>query len=276
MKKHLAVLMAMPLMFVLAAPAQTSGSGSSGQNSGTSSTPPTTQSTTPTDQNSNGNVSGTSNSGSPGSQSGDMSQSSNSSNNGNMNDKMSDKHMKGEKTLEGCVIEENNAFYVEPKHGDLTRLSSSQDLTPHVGHHVKLHGMEQKGDMMSSNKNGSMDTNSSIGGGTGSGADTMSKNGSTTDTGNRSAAGSSTTASGANSGSSNSQTASNNSGNSASGMPQSDQSAGSMSNMSSTTGRKINQNKQFVVDRVEMVSETCPIKNKNMNHDSMNNNSNPK
>ncbi|MFB3917009.1 MAG: hypothetical protein ACE14M_09775 [Terriglobales bacterium] len=47
-----------------------------------------------------------------------------------------------EKTLEGCVIREETDYFLVPKRGNPVYLSSAgaANLSEHVGHHVKVHG----------------------------------------------------------------------------------------------------------------------------------------
>lgn len=154
------VLMAMTMLFALGCWAQTAGS-SSGQSAGSSQS----------GSMSNGSQSGSM---SNGSQSGNMS----NDQNGSMNSMGS---MKGEKTLKGCIESENGGYMLEEKHGKEVMLSSSQDLSAHVGHEVKVHGMWQNGSMGSSsgsmtpNSSGSMNSNPSSN--SGSMASTSSSNG---------------------------------------------------------------------------------------------------
>ena len=48
----------------------------------------------------------------------------------------------GEQTLDGCIVKEQADYFIQPESGDRERLTGSQDLSPHVGHHVKVHGLE--------------------------------------------------------------------------------------------------------------------------------------
>ena len=48
--------------------------------------------------------------------------------------------MKGEKTMKGCIQSQNGQYMLEEKGGKMMNLSSSQDLSAHVGHTVKVHG----------------------------------------------------------------------------------------------------------------------------------------
>ncbi len=51
-----------------------------------------------------------------------------------------EKGAKGEKTLHGCIRQEGSTFWLEEKGGKKVQLNSSQDLSSHVGHEVKVHG----------------------------------------------------------------------------------------------------------------------------------------
>jgi len=47
------------------------------------------------------------------------------------------------KTIEGCIVKENTDYFIQPASGERERLSSSQDLSSQVGHHVRVEGTEQ-------------------------------------------------------------------------------------------------------------------------------------
>ncbi len=120
-----------------------------------------------------------------------------------------------EKTVEGCVVRAQTDYFIFPKNGQPEHISSSgQDVSAHLGHHVKLHGTEQPS--------------------------------------------SSHTASGSTSGGTSGAAASNTPGTSGS-------SSGSTGNVGANTAGSVNEsdtgatkNKEFVVERVDMVSESCP------------------
>lgn len=131
-------MMAMTMMFALGCFAQTSSTGSNsgstaGQNSGASSS---------------GNTSS------------DQNGSMNSSGSMNGNQSMSGGSMKGDKTLKGCVQSQNGNYMLEEKHGKMVMLTGS-DLSAHVGHMVKVHGMWQSSSMSSGSTSGSMSQSSS-------------------------------------------------------------------------------------------------------------------
>jgi hypothetical protein len=132
------VMMAMTMMFALGCFAQTSDGSASGSASGSSG-----QSTSSSGSMSSG-------------QSGSM------DNNGSMSNSGA---MKGDKTLKGCIQSQNGGYMLEEKGGKTAMLNSSQDLSAHVGHMVKVHGMWQKGSMssgsMSSSNSGSTDNSGS-------------------------------------------------------------------------------------------------------------------
>lgn len=48
--------------------------------------------------------------------------------------------MKGEKKLKGCIQSSGGQYMLEEKKGKMVSLSSSQDLSAHVGHMVAVHG----------------------------------------------------------------------------------------------------------------------------------------
>lgn len=134
MKRSTAVMF-MCVMFALATFAQTSGSTNQDQNpSGSSASSPNTN---------NGN-------------SGAM-----SSQSGSMNDNMGQSSdMKGEKTLKGCIQSENGKYMLEEKNGKMAMLKSSEDLSAHVGHEVKVHGMWQNGMSADASAGGGMSNSS--------------------------------------------------------------------------------------------------------------------
>ena len=110
-----------------------------------------------------------------------------------------------EKSIRGCIVKQGSDFYLQNAKGDhkLIKLNSTEDLSAHVGHEVKVRGTE-------------------------------------------SAASASASTSGS------SQTASNSSASgSASGMPQSDVNGANVSD------------KELTVSKIDMVSDTCPIKSSN-------------
>jgi hypothetical protein len=44
-------------------------------------------------------------------------------------------------TVEGCVVRQQTAFYIQPATGDKTKLNAgNQDLSTHVGHNVRVSG----------------------------------------------------------------------------------------------------------------------------------------
>jgi hypothetical protein len=128
-------MVAMTMMFALGCFAQTSGGGSSSGSMGAGGSAQT------------GSSSGSMSSG----QSGSMD--SGSMNSGSM------KHgMKGDKTLKGCIQSQNGGFVLEEKGGKMAMLSG-QDLSAHVGHMVKVHGMWEKGSMSSGSSMNSSSSN---------------------------------------------------------------------------------------------------------------------
>jgi hypothetical protein len=140
------------------------------------------------------------------------------------------------KTIEGCIVKESTEYYLQPKHGKLERLSSTEDLSAHVGHQVKVHGRESK------------DT-----GGSSAGASTTSST-------------SGSTAGGV----SGQATASGTTSNPTSGASGQSSVAGSSGNTSASGGMSVDKSKigdkMITVEKVDMVSETCSIGN-NKNKD---------
>ena len=60
----------------------------------------------------------------------------------------------GEKTLKGCIKSEGGQTVLEEKKGKEVSLTGS-DLSAHVGHEVKVHGMWEKGGSSSAASSGS-------------------------------------------------------------------------------------------------------------------------
>ena len=52
----------------------------------------------------------------------------------------SDKSAKEGKTLKGCIRSDNGKFFLEEKSGKIASIQSTDDLTAHVGHEVKVQG----------------------------------------------------------------------------------------------------------------------------------------
>src|SRR5437764_12723785 len=52
---------------------------------------------------------------------------------------------KDEKSLSGCIRSQNGSFVLEEKNGKFAKLNSTEDLSAHVGHAVKVRGNWQAG-----------------------------------------------------------------------------------------------------------------------------------
>ena len=124
-------MMAVTMMFALGCFAQSSGGGSSSGSSGAGASSST------------GSMGTGGSSGQGSSSSGSMSsgQTASTDNSGSANTSNS----KGDKTLKGCIQSQNGGYALEEKHGKTVMLTGSQDLSAHVGHMVKVHGMWEKG-----------------------------------------------------------------------------------------------------------------------------------
>jgi len=133
---------------------------------------------------------------------------------------------KGNKTIEGCIVRESTEYYLQPKHGKMEKLSSTEDLSAHVGHQVKVHGTESKASENTASTSG---TGTSATGGV---------------SGQSSATGSQSSTSGT--GTSGSVAASGN--------------APSASGGTTVDKSKISD-KMITVEKIDMVSETCNIGN---------------
>jgi hypothetical protein len=90
---------------------------------------------------------------------------------------------KGEKTIKGCIAGTSGSYTLEQDHGKKSvNLQSSQDLSAHVGHEVKVHGRWENGASSASatgsasdNSSGSMAANAGSSASTGSSSDKSSK-----------------------------------------------------------------------------------------------------
>lgn len=117
------VLMSMTMLFALGCFAQTSGQSSTTPSQGTpSSSNPDTMSP------SSGASQGGYGSQTPSSQAPSTSTSAPSESKGKA------------KTIQGCIAGSSGNFMLQEKGGKSTNLESSQDLSAHVGHEVKVHG----------------------------------------------------------------------------------------------------------------------------------------
>ncbi|HEX6465724.1 MAG TPA: hypothetical protein VFZ99_00375 [Terriglobales bacterium] len=229
MRKAFAYLMAMPLVFALAAPAQTSG-GSTGSNGSGSTGSDASQTSgsgsagASASQSSTGGSMGSTSS--QGSTTGSMGNSSNTGNSGKV---------KGEKSLSGCIRSNNGSYMLQEKNGKMAMLNSSQDLSAHVGHTVKVRGTWEKG-------TGGMASGSANSGASNTSSGTMSSNSGSTDTSNTAGTGSA-----------------------------SSNSSGTMSNNTNTANTQAStssdmkkmkwdhKNGSFNVSSVDMVSDTCQM-----------------
>lgn len=111
-------------------------------------------------------------------------------------------------TVEGCIYREASEYFIYPTHGSEMKVSG-QDVSSHVGHHVKLHGSQ----------NAAASSSANAGGVSGAVGDT------TTSPGTQSSAQGSMAGN-----------------------------KGQAGSASATSGN------EFVVERVDMVSATCPAK----------------
>jgi hypothetical protein len=128
MKTHRSLLLLTVLLFAVAASAQTAGSSSE-----------SAQSSAQT-----GSSSGTS--GSMASQAGSQAASGSDT----------------EQMMEGCIIKEQQDYYLEPINGQEVHLNGP-DVAQHVNHHVRIHGNEQPTQSSSTGSTGTMAGSSSSG-----------------------------------------------------------------------------------------------------------------
>ena len=78
---------------------------------------------------------------------------------------------KGEKTIKGCIAGSGGNFMLQDKKGKSVNLQSSQDLSAHVGHEVKLHGRWEKGAAASAGMGAEPSTTGGMASSTGAGAE---------------------------------------------------------------------------------------------------------
>lgn len=141
MRKYVGILTILVLCFAVALWAQ---SGSSGQSGSTSSSG---QTATP-DQSTSGQA------GQAGSVSGQTGTTSGQT--GTMGGQTTEQERGGkQKSIDGCVVRQGSDYYLVDKRGDLYRLSATEDLSAHVGHHVRVKGEKASS---SSESMGSMGT----------------------------------------------------------------------------------------------------------------------
>lgn len=136
------------------------------------------------------------------------------------------------KTIEGCVVREESDYFLVPKRGTPVRISSTGagDISGHVGHQVKAHGTESMASSMGAGTSGQAGTSGTVAGGETSG--TSAQAGQETS----GAVGTPTTPPSGTAGA-----------------------AGTTGTAGSGTGALHSAaNREIVVDRVDMVSETCP------------------
>lgn len=136
------------------------------------------------------------------------------------------------KTIEGCVVREETDYFLVPKRGNPVRISSTGtgDISSHVGHQVKAHGTESMASNMGAGTSGQAGTSGTVAGGETSGTSAQ--------------AGQETSGSVGTSTNPPSGTAG---------------TAGTTGAAGAGTGALHSAaNREIVVDRVDMVSETCP------------------
>lgn len=132
------------------------------------------------------------------------------------------------KTIEGCVVREETDYFLVPKHGNPVRISSTGagDISSHVGHQVKAHGTESMVSNMGAGTSGQAGTSGTVAGGETSGTSAQA---------GQETSGSVGTSTNPPSGT-----------------------AGATGTAGTGTGALHSAaNREIVVDRVDMVSETC-------------------
>ena len=227
MRKYSILVLAVALFFAMGMMAQTSSGSSSTSSQYPSSSDQTTtqsgsQSGTSGDTNHQPGM-GTASQTTPGSSQSDTSGTYGSA---QTSSTMGSSSKKGkEKTVEGCVVRQQTDYFIFPKSGQPMHISSTgQDVSAHLGHHVKLHGTEQP-------------------------SSARSAYGSTSGGASGTAVSNSSGATGSSSGSTG------NVGANTAGMTGNASTASGSVNEADTGAAN---NKEIVVDRVDMVSESCP------------------
>ena len=156
------LLMSATMLFALGCFAQTSGAGSSTPDQGSagssSTTPQSSSSGSMSSPSSSGSNSGSMSSGAQGSYGSQSSTSTSSQTpSSDTSTASTSGKQKGDKTIKGCIAGSSGSYTLQEKGGKKSvNLQSSQDLSAHVGHEVKLHGRWEKGaSMASANPSGS-------------------------------------------------------------------------------------------------------------------------
>jgi hypothetical protein len=62
-------------------------------------------------------------------------------------------------SLEGCIVKHETDYFLQPDNGQAVKLNSSQELSQHVGHHVRVEGNVNNG--LNSNATGTEANSSS-------------------------------------------------------------------------------------------------------------------
>ncbi len=159
-----------------------------------------------------------------------------------------------QKTVEGCILRQSTYFFLQPAHGKMIRLEpGTNDLNAHVGHKVRIHGTEQNAPANTAG----LSSGSNVNPQNGENAAITNQTAVTGQTSNPNATPGSTANAGGTTGAVDQSSTNPNPGASSSGAI-----AGSTGQTSSNGGVATENNnvsnKEVVVDRVDMISETCP------------------
>lgn len=57
-------------------------------------------------------------------------------------------------SVEGCIVRQQTDYFLQPENGSPIKLNSTEDLSKHVGHHVRVEGSENSMGSSSSNTSG--------------------------------------------------------------------------------------------------------------------------
>lgn len=227
MRKYLVIVMAIAVMFALNAAAQSQ---------------PATTDSSPSSTNSSQN---------PNSPAGDQMGTA-----GSMSGSHEAHHgdMGKAKTIEGCIVEQQNEYYLVPKKGSPLRLTGSEDFSHHVGHRVKVHGTESSASMSSSA--------STMGGASGTASTSGNETSASASTNQPGSVAGSTSSETGNTASKSSSTETNTA--MAGNMPESSHTGNTSA--SGTSDMTMASSRNFTVDKIDHIGASCPADwNKSVN-----------
>ncbi len=133
MVKKLPLLLTFLALFAWAAYAQTSSTSQQGQSGSDTHT-------NATEPNNTGNTAN----GPSAQRRSDQDQQGSSSATGSMDQNQSGSATSGQ-SMEGCIVQEETDYYLQPENGQRIKLNGSPDVKGNVGHHVRVHGNLENG-----------------------------------------------------------------------------------------------------------------------------------